>query len=387
MSRPSIGPPASRILLSGRERRRHASGCWRLPPRAGVGASSTPPRSAFMAMSPRRPATRPRRSRLATSIRPRRRRPRPWPSVRQGAWAPRLRHPSGCHLWPGGDAALEALPLDQPRPLCDRGIRPSLLPSRLHRRPRRWLPAGPRAAGGGGGGLHRGGPALRVPDRAGRADRAAYRGKGAFRSTSRQLHRGGRERSVEALFVPLGMEPPLHRRRVDFWTKSRAFSIAKARRLLGYDPKVEVEEGIARTAAWYRRRAGCDGTGRTRASGPGRCRAWPASRSRSTCRKHPRVNSGGTARRTTHGLEPRRGPGPALRSARRLPRAARVLLRAAGDLPQARERRADLRTADGFPWARQARADGQADLFRQVVRLSGLRPRLSCVPSGRGACC
>lgn len=56
----------------------------------------------------------------------------------------------------------------------------------------------------------------------------------------------------EALCVPLGIEPPLHRRRVDFWTKSRAFSIEKARRLLGYDPKVDVEEGVARTAAWYR---------------------------------------------------------------------------------------------------------------------------------------
>ena len=57
---------------------------------------------------------------------------------------------------------------------------------------------------------------------------------------------------VEALCVPLGLEPPLHRRRVDFWTKSRAFTIEKARRLLGYQPKVDVEEGIARTAAWYR---------------------------------------------------------------------------------------------------------------------------------------
>ena len=57
---------------------------------------------------------------------------------------------------------------------------------------------------------------------------------------------------VEALCVPLGLEPPLHRRRVDFWTKSRAFSIEKARRLLGYAPRVDVEEGIARTAAWYR---------------------------------------------------------------------------------------------------------------------------------------
>ncbi|HSD27444.1 MAG TPA: NAD-dependent epimerase/dehydratase family protein [Vicinamibacteria bacterium] len=57
---------------------------------------------------------------------------------------------------------------------------------------------------------------------------------------------------VEALCVPLGIEPPLHRRRVDFWTKSRAFTIEKARRVLGYAPKVDVEEGIARTAAWYR---------------------------------------------------------------------------------------------------------------------------------------
>jgi dihydroflavonol-4-reductase len=57
---------------------------------------------------------------------------------------------------------------------------------------------------------------------------------------------------VEAVCVPLGVEPPLHRRRVEFWTKSRAFTIEKARRLLGYDPRVGLEEGIARTAAWYR---------------------------------------------------------------------------------------------------------------------------------------
>ena len=56
----------------------------------------------------------------------------------------------------------------------------------------------------------------------------------------------------EAVCVPFGLEPPLHRRRVDFWTKSRAFSIGKARRVLGYAPRVDVDEGIARTAAWYR---------------------------------------------------------------------------------------------------------------------------------------
>lgn len=57
---------------------------------------------------------------------------------------------------------------------------------------------------------------------------------------------------VEAICVPLGLEPPIHRRRVDFWVKNRSFSIEKARRLLGYAPKVDVTEGIARTARWYR---------------------------------------------------------------------------------------------------------------------------------------
>ena len=56
----------------------------------------------------------------------------------------------------------------------------------------------------------------------------------------------------EAVCVPLGIEPPLHRRRVDFWVKSRAFSIEKARRLLGYAPQVDLDEGVARTVASYR---------------------------------------------------------------------------------------------------------------------------------------
>lgn len=57
---------------------------------------------------------------------------------------------------------------------------------------------------------------------------------------------------VEAVCVPLGIEPPLHRRRVEFWTKSRAFSIEKARRLLGYAPQVDLDEGVRLTAEWYR---------------------------------------------------------------------------------------------------------------------------------------
>jgi nucleoside-diphosphate-sugar epimerase len=58
--------------------------------------------------------------------------------------------------------------------------------------------------------------------------------------------------ACEALCVPLGIEPPLYRRRVEFFSKSRAFSIAKAKRVLGYAPRVDVDEGVARTAAWYR---------------------------------------------------------------------------------------------------------------------------------------
>jgi dihydroflavonol-4-reductase len=56
----------------------------------------------------------------------------------------------------------------------------------------------------------------------------------------------------EAVCMPLGIEPPLYRRRVDFFTKSRAFDISRARAELGYAPKVGLHEGVARTLAWYR---------------------------------------------------------------------------------------------------------------------------------------
>jgi nucleoside-diphosphate-sugar epimerase len=56
----------------------------------------------------------------------------------------------------------------------------------------------------------------------------------------------------EAVCVPLRIEPPLFRRRVDFYRKSRAFDTAKARRELGYNPAVDLKTGIARTAEWYR---------------------------------------------------------------------------------------------------------------------------------------
>jgi nucleoside-diphosphate-sugar epimerase len=58
--------------------------------------------------------------------------------------------------------------------------------------------------------------------------------------------------ACEAICAPLGIEPPLYRRRVDFFTKSRAFDIARARKELGYAPKTGLREGIRKTLDWYR---------------------------------------------------------------------------------------------------------------------------------------
>ena len=58
----------------------------------------------------------------------------------------------------------------------------------------------------------------------------------------------------EGVCVPFGLEPPIYRRRVDFFTKSRAFDTARARAGLGYAPAVSLEEGIRRTLSWYRER-------------------------------------------------------------------------------------------------------------------------------------
>ena len=57
----------------------------------------------------------------------------------------------------------------------------------------------------------------------------------------------------EMICVPLRIEPPIYRRRVDFYTKSRAFDTTRAKTELGFSPQVDLEEGIKRTAHWYRR--------------------------------------------------------------------------------------------------------------------------------------
>jgi dihydroflavonol-4-reductase len=59
-------------------------------------------------------------------------------------------------------------------------------------------------------------------------------------------------RACEAVFTPLGMHPPLHRRRLDFFTKSFMFSTAKAQEMLGFQPQVTFAAGAADTVSWYR---------------------------------------------------------------------------------------------------------------------------------------
>lgn len=55
----------------------------------------------------------------------------------------------------------------------------------------------------------------------------------------------------EITFRPFGLPPPLYRRRLGFYSSNRAFSIEKARKMLGYQPTVALEEGFRRTVDWY----------------------------------------------------------------------------------------------------------------------------------------
>ena len=57
----------------------------------------------------------------------------------------------------------------------------------------------------------------------------------------------------ELVFKPFGLNPPIYRRRVDFFRKTRSFDISKAKRELGFQPKTDLMTGISQTAEWYRK--------------------------------------------------------------------------------------------------------------------------------------
>jgi len=56
---------------------------------------------------------------------------------------------------------------------------------------------------------------------------------------------------MEGILRPLGIQPPLHRRRMDFFRKSFLFSLDQSRQALGYMPKVDFKEGVKETVQWY----------------------------------------------------------------------------------------------------------------------------------------
>ncbi len=55
----------------------------------------------------------------------------------------------------------------------------------------------------------------------------------------------------ESTFSPLGLKPPLHRRRLDFFRKSFSFSNTKAEQVLSFHPQVSFRDGARKTAEWY----------------------------------------------------------------------------------------------------------------------------------------
>jgi nucleoside-diphosphate-sugar epimerase len=57
---------------------------------------------------------------------------------------------------------------------------------------------------------------------------------------------------VEKACKPFGITPPIFPRRVDWYRQNRAFKIDAAKRDLGYNPKVGLDEGLKRTYAWYK---------------------------------------------------------------------------------------------------------------------------------------
>lgn len=57
---------------------------------------------------------------------------------------------------------------------------------------------------------------------------------------------------LETIMKPMGLQPPLHRRRMNFFTKSFRFDPDAAAMKLGFRPEVDFASGAAKTAEWYR---------------------------------------------------------------------------------------------------------------------------------------
>lgn len=58
---------------------------------------------------------------------------------------------------------------------------------------------------------------------------------------------------VEDVSAKLGVDPPIYRRRMDFFHSDSEFDTSRARRVLDWEPRVDLREGIRRTFEDYRR--------------------------------------------------------------------------------------------------------------------------------------
>lgn len=56
---------------------------------------------------------------------------------------------------------------------------------------------------------------------------------------------------MENILKPIGIQPPIHRRRMDFFKKSFIFEQAEASKYLGFIPKYSFSEGVKATVQWY----------------------------------------------------------------------------------------------------------------------------------------
>jgi nucleoside-diphosphate-sugar epimerase len=56
--------------------------------------------------------------------------------------------------------------------------------------------------------------------------------------------------SLEMAFKLIGRQPPFSRRSVDFFLKHNAYDISKAKRMLDYQPQVDLQTGMKKTIQW-----------------------------------------------------------------------------------------------------------------------------------------
>lgn len=57
---------------------------------------------------------------------------------------------------------------------------------------------------------------------------------------------------AEKIFPAIGKSPPVSRKNIESTLADRVFSIAKARRQIGFNPQIDPVEGLKETVAWYK---------------------------------------------------------------------------------------------------------------------------------------